>query len=594
MRFIAALVLMGLVWDGTAQISPIGTNSNLLVVDSATGNDTNALRGRFDRPWRSVSNAVWAAQNGDTVRIRGSNNLAVFTNTASAFRAGILCFGKTNLTIEGDSGAMLFSTNYGCFIAMERCDNVTVRNLIFDNGQSFTTTHAADTLAGAIAIWGTNRNVTIENNTFQHIKQHGVGGGALGLDAVCYDTNTVVRNNTFFHVGTTNHISLILDGGCIVNLGIGAQIIGNKGRYITRGVEIQGTAPTGGRIENQLVADNTFEHFFHTHSGVQASGIATYAPVSNIQPSNMSHLTIRGNSVFRGAGTGNFIGIDISFGESIQVVDNNCRGGYRGISVASGSTTVSKVFVAGNTCIDYPQDPAGAIPIVAVDAGGAGALRNVVITRNNINFATGDGIQIGGNLVSATENIIINAGIGFAGTAGIRIALGSGDGVLASNTISGNQIIAEVAASGSGIIDESGSWTTVENNLIRGYSTPLSFGGTGRFCNDFELQTTDGTVTTVFTLTPPSNTVTFAQMEVAGITALGTNGAAYIRSHALRKNVATVTAIGTMTSTMTQEDDAAWQADIAASGATVLYRLNGASGQTVRWRSKVAGTVKGF
>jgi hypothetical protein len=466
-----------LVYDAAAdkfKFGPVAKTNDLLGSSEFIVDGSHRLASDTGPIFRHITNIQGRILNNSEVLVYGRYTNSVLTNLPAQLRASVMLTNLTNVVIRGVGWPTLSSTNYGCFIAVNQCDNLLITGLDIDNNKPLNTTYPADAQVGAVVIWGTNNNVRVKGNRFQNLLHHGVGGGALGLNAICYDEHTAVEDNIFFNCNTTNHVNLGVDGGCIVNLGRGARIIGNRGTNIVRGVELQGSAATGTRLENQLVEKNHFEHFFALNNNY---GIFTHFPVANIDPTNTSQITIQGNSVFRGAGQANFIGIYIPFVESITVGPGNIlRGGYRGIAIEAGPYNVTKFDVFGNILTAYPQDPAGSVPIAATDTGGSGSLLQGSIRGNIINDASGDGIQTCGNLIEVKDNIINNAAQ-LAGTGGIRI-VNVGDGTITSNTIAGNQIIGGATASGHGILDQSGVATILDGNTIRGYAVPINSSGT--------------------------------------------------------------------------------------------------------------------
>ncbi len=106
------------------------------------------------------------------------------------------------------------------------------------------------------------------------------------------------------------------------------------------------------------------------------------------------------------------------------------------------------------------------------------------------------------------------------------------------------------------------------------------------------VATTDATVTTLHTVTiPASTTVQIIAMVTArrtgGASGTAEDGAGYMLQ-ATAKNVAgTATLIGVLNQLCVQESQAAFNADIAVSGATALVRVAGAAGNNITWHATV-------
>lgn len=104
------------------------------------------------------------------------------------------------------------------------------------------------------------------------------------------------------------------------------------------------------------------------------------------------------------------------------------------------------------------------------------------------------------------------------------------------------------------------------------------------------VTTTDATVTTILTLTPPNNYTTTVDCTVlarrtGGVSGAADDGAGYKRYATFKKNAGTVTQIGTTTATATHESVAGWDATITVSGGTVLIRGTGAATTDVTWHT---------
>ena len=101
------------------------------------------------------------------------------------------------------------------------------------------------------------------------------------------------------------------------------------------------------------------------------------------------------------------------------------------------------------------------------------------------------------------------------------------------------------------------------------------------------VATTDATVTTLHTFTVPTTTTYSIEAQVVarrtgGASGTAEDGARYKLS-AVYKNVAgTATIIGSITSTE-DEDQFGWNATFTLSGATVLCRVTGATGNNITW-----------
>lgn len=102
------------------------------------------------------------------------------------------------------------------------------------------------------------------------------------------------------------------------------------------------------------------------------------------------------------------------------------------------------------------------------------------------------------------------------------------------------------------------------------------------YADQANVQTTDGTVTTLFSWTILDEAATLAGLTVGGDQSTGANTAFYIRRLKFKRDGGTVTA-GTVETTFTDEDVAGWDATIDNSTSTGRSRVTGAAATTVDW-----------
>lgn len=101
------------------------------------------------------------------------------------------------------------------------------------------------------------------------------------------------------------------------------------------------------------------------------------------------------------------------------------------------------------------------------------------------------------------------------------------------------------------------------------------------------VETTDATLTTVLSIAIATSRVYWLRAYIIGRRTGGTSGAVgdsavYILTAAYR-NDGTLVQIGSATVDFQAEDQAAWDANFVASGGSVLVRVTGAAGNTVKW-----------
>lgn len=96
------------------------------------------------------------------------------------------------------------------------------------------------------------------------------------------------------------------------------------------------------------------------------------------------------------------------------------------------------------------------------------------------------------------------------------------------------------------------------------------------------VQTTDATVTTVFSYTATDECTTLNTAEILACRSTGAETAAYVRRCRIKRDGGTVT-VGTVEDSYTSEETAAWDATTDSSGSTIRDRVTGEAGKTIDW-----------
>lgn len=116
-------------------------------------------------------------------------------------------------------------------------------------------------------------------------------------------------------------------------------------------------------------------------------------------------------------------------------------------------------------------------------------------------------------------------------------------------------------------------------------ATDMSATGNARgkmYSNIASVQTTDATVTSLFTWTILDEAMTLATAEVGADQSTGANCAAYVRRRKFKRDGGAVTA-GTEETTFSEEDVAGWDCTIDNSTSTGRVRVTGAAATTIDW-----------
>jgi len=118
--------------------------------------------------------------------------------------------------------------------------------------------------------------------------------------------------------------------------------------------------------------------------------------------------------------------------------------------------------------------------------------------------------------------------------------------------------------------------TSVSNNA-NAKATPT-------YAQAANVQTTDGTQTTLASLTWATTGVLALSVLVTATKSDGTQGAAWSVTAAFRCAAGTLTQLGTATAVpIGTADDAAWAVTIDRSGTTIRVRVTGNAGDTIQW-----------
>lgn len=97
------------------------------------------------------------------------------------------------------------------------------------------------------------------------------------------------------------------------------------------------------------------------------------------------------------------------------------------------------------------------------------------------------------------------------------------------------------------------------------------------------VETTDATVTNLYTFTIPDEAVTCLDVLITAVQSTGATGASYKRTITFRRDGGTVSLIGSARDNQTDEDSAAWDVTVDNSTSTGRVRVTGAAATTIQW-----------
>jgi hypothetical protein len=323
-----------------------------------------------------------------------------------------------------------------------------------------------------------------------------------------------------------------------------------------------------------------------------------------------------------------YLGID-NYGDTTRIVGNRIQEiGYCGVrtytldtlikdNVFYGSNGYSVVVNAPGVMVVNNQIAQFATAGVWVNASNvliqgnqiydpnSASASNVILSNNG---KTNSRIRVLGNEIH-TSSFSDDTPAGVPNTSGYGIKVSGQDDATPLNNclISGNIIdnrqatstgFAIALLSGStgnnvigNIIPADGKYNSGSKNTIQ-WGTGLNRGqGTNEGDVSGYVTTTDATVTTLETITIPTNTTVTLAAKVSarrtgGASGAANDGASYVVYATFKNTSGTAALIGTPTQTAVQESQAGWDCTFDATGATARVRVTGAAANNISWQSQ--------
>lgn len=171
-------------------ITPPGFSegTNVYYVNSRTGNDTNAIAGRSDRPWKNLTNVMWY--------------LAVHTNDIIKIFPGTNYFGYTDIQISNGVSIMGLGPNAkSCWIDKD-AGLVDVSDISIKAGVGSTFAN----FSGNVSIGISKANVSLYNLYFV---------GVVDCFLVSGGSSNLVMDGCTFEVNAPDNFYTIIDAGVI-------------------------------------------------------------------------------------------------------------------------------------------------------------------------------------------------------------------------------------------------------------------------------------------------------------------------------------------------------------------------------------------
>jgi pectate lyase len=189
------------------------TNSNVIRVD-VNGNDDNAMIGRWDRPFATITNAITKITNGTHMFIGpGEYSVDVLMSNAAAY-SHLKITNVGNVTIEGSGPETVITLSHptncaGIGFWLQTTTNLTFKNFtIRETNKSARLYPGGGDYLGMIVLDGYHEGLLFDGVRFLDGSQHGIGHLSGGKS----NYFTTIRNCYFRNLGCTNHGTLGIDG----------------------------------------------------------------------------------------------------------------------------------------------------------------------------------------------------------------------------------------------------------------------------------------------------------------------------------------------------------------------------------------------
>ncbi len=406
-----------------AKLAPdaVGTSPNAIYI-AMTGDDATALRGRMDRPFRTVTNAFKQVQSDDTIHIGPGLYTVipkVLGNASSPPVAPLQLLNKRNIRILG-SGAEIFGAGPGDFIHIQGCTNITMRGLTFrgDRPHGDLLTNG---LYSLVSMRGTNAHLL-----FEDVKCYDFGDQGIAHLLGDKTSHFVTIQRCYFENGGRGFAgNLFADGAAICCVCSDWVVTHNVFVNCARGVEVQGNTVPQTR---SIVSDN---EFYDTTD----YGICVFA--DSYDADDYTDLQFCRN-IFHNdrPGTPFMYAFFINGGRRMNISDNLISGNWEyGIFLASGRVPITDLSIRGNIISGTRLNG-----IVLLDMGGNGEGLSNHSVQNNIVCNTGSaGIRVSGRNILVQGNQVHDCGSYEFGSAGISLWSYSTNGT-SDVVVSGNRI----------------------------------------------------------------------------------------------------------------------------------------------------------
>lgn len=540
-----------LVYDGSGPITDNGTNYNLIISGSGTGNvflgqtsigGSLIVKGRCYAYLNSISPTVWASTYiapGATFNVENNNSFGANSNPSSLITTNCILDGGTitsggtytmwandGITVTTNGGSMI--NNSGTWttgnIYSPSNGSVTFGGSanIRPGGAAGTSTGTINLGTGAIIKNGGNDvNMGYANPALEIYSNLVVNGGSISFN---YDQTSGQVSSLGAVPSSLNPSNIVLNGGSL-HAGHSTTLAATRGIFVASGggtiedVTSSGTVTIAGPISGPgnmnfplgksgsttavtLTGNNTYTGT----TTVGASCTVNVGSGSTTGTLGTGNTSVSGTLVFNRTGSYSYGGVISGAG----VVKKSASGvvTFTGVNTYSGATTVS-----GGTLLVNGTNGTSAITVASGAAlGGTGLINGAVAVNAGGALALGSGTLSVNNNVSIAGNVSVSLNKSLTQSNGMAVVSGT-----LANTGTGSIIVAN-----SGPALAAGDTFQLFNQPVTGAgSMPVTGGGAGVTWNN--NLAVDGTIS-VLSITPPTPVINQVEISNGNFIFSGTNG----------------------------------------------------------------------
>lgn len=371
--------------------------SGAVLYVSPGGNDETGERGNPERPFRTIQKAFDLSESGDQVLLSSGEYLVTpevvpWYDPLPEYMAPIQLVGKSHLTLEGESGAIIVHKGAGDVFTLKDCTNIVVQGIRFQGDKPSVPTGEREDgkisplLFSTIHFRGDCDRIKITDCVFDKFGNHAISH----LWSPKATKNVEIYNCTFTDGGAVNVHNLVIDGAAVSGIGSDWKVHHNVITECQRGLEIECISKT--LKKNILLSENTLTNMYDY-------GIMLFANCSEKPSLTYQDITISSNIL-----QDVHYGILITGGDKLRVISNKVDHSEEvGIGIMSSFDELSNLEVFGNRVSNCNQR---GIQVVEQTYD----LSNAHIHDNYVEVTGNSGILVSGDNIMVEKNECRNCG----------------------------------------------------------------------------------------------------------------------------------------------------------------------------------------